>query len=170
MITFFADFKIQEYNIIAIQKPWQNPTVTIILSSYQSNFHLFYKLDGNTQVCFYINNKIDFGSWEVSYSSSDMCCLALTVYAKIKPKLIHIYNIYNSSLILYTSTNSSSTILSVRTAVNIEEKHILLKDFNFYHSYWNGFSRSTQHMAVDSLLKLIEERNLSLTLPQGIIT
>lgn len=59
MIPLLADTRIQNYNIIAIQEPWHNPLAPTTLSSYQSGFYLLYCPEGNTRVCFYINNFID---------------------------------------------------------------------------------------------------------------
>ena len=42
----------------------------------------------------------------------------------------------------------------------------MLNDFNLHHIYWNGRSRPTQHAAADQLLDLINEHNLSFTLPK----
>lgn len=53
--------------------------------------------------------------------------------------------------------------------MNAKGKHILLGDFNLHHFYWSGLSRPTQHMAANQLLELLEEKDLSLTLPRGTI-
>ena len=170
IIPLLADPKAQEYDIIAIQELWQNPAVSTTLSPYQSDFHLLYKPGNDTRVCFYINNKIDSESWEVTYPLADMCSLALTVYSHDEPKIIHIHNIYNPSPVSYTLLDSPLTIPTAKAMVNAEGKHILLGDFNLHHPYWSGPSRPTQHVAADQLLELLEEKNFSLTLPRGTIT
>lgn len=48
MIPLLANPRTQEYDIIAIQEPWRNPTVPTTLNSHQSGFHLLYRPDGNT--------------------------------------------------------------------------------------------------------------------------
>ena len=149
MIPLLADDRAQKYDIIAIQEPWRNPTVPTMLSPHQSGFHLLYRPEGDTRVCFYINDKIDPASWEVTYPSSDMCLLALTVYANDEPKLIHIHNIYNPSPISYSSTDSPSTIPAAKAAIGATGEHILLRDFNLHHPYWSGPSKPTQYAAAD---------------------
>lgn len=106
----------------------------------------------------------------MTYPSSDMCSLALRIYAKDESKLVHIHNIYNPFPISYTSTNSPSTIPAAKIAIEAEGEHILLGDFNLHHPYWSGPSRPTSHAAANQLLELVEEKNLSLTLPKGTIT
>ena len=59
MISLLADKNIQDYDIIAIQKPWCNPSAPTTLSSHQSGFHLLYCLGEDIRVCFYINNFIN---------------------------------------------------------------------------------------------------------------
>ena len=166
MIPLIADPRVQEYDIIAIQELWQNLAVSTTLSLYQSGFYLLYKPGDNTCVCFYINNKIDLGSWEITYLSANMCFLALTVYSHNKPRII---NIYNPSPVLYTSIDSPLTIPTAKAMVNAEGKHILLKDFNLYHLYWSGSSRPIQYAVTKQLLELLEGKNFSLTLPRDTI-
>ena len=59
MLPLLADQNTQDYDIIATQEPWRNPSIPITLSSHQSRFHLLYRLNGDTRVCFYINDTID---------------------------------------------------------------------------------------------------------------
>ena len=170
MIPLLADPRVQEYDVIAIQEPWRNPNMPTTLSSHQSGFHLLYRPGGDTRVCFYINDKINPSSWEVSYPSRDMCSLALSVHTEGKTKLIHIHNVYNPSPISYSSTNSPSTIPEAQHSLESDGEHILLGDFNLHHPYWSGPSRPTQHAAADQLLNLVAEKELSLALPKGTVT
>lgn len=57
MIFLLADLRLQEYDVVAIQKPWKNSYAVITLSLHYSGFHLLYKPEKDTQVCFYINKK-----------------------------------------------------------------------------------------------------------------
>lgn len=58
-ISLLANPRTQDYNIIAVQKPWQNLNALTTLSSYQSRFHLLYRSGEDTRVCFYINTNIN---------------------------------------------------------------------------------------------------------------
>lgn len=59
MIPLLADKNIQDYDIIAIQELWCNPFAPTTLSSHQNSFHFLYQPEGDTHVCFYINDAIN---------------------------------------------------------------------------------------------------------------
>lgn len=85
-------------------------------------------------------------------------------------EMIHIHNVYNPSSTSYSSTKSPLTLpLAELQLANTYAHHILLGDFNLHHLFWNGPSKSTQHAAADKLLEVVDNANLSLTLPKGTI-
>lgn len=170
MISLLADPRLQDYNVIAIQKPWKNPFGATILSSHHSEFHLLYKPRGDTQVCSYVNEKLDPNSWEIDYVSADLCTLKIKVWNSNSASLIHIHNVYNPSPALYLSTESPSTLSKVNDALSIDTvEHILLGDFNLHHPYWSEPSRLTQHAAVDQLLDIIGAANMELIFSPGTV-
>jgi hypothetical protein len=87
-------------------------------------------------------------------------------------KMIHIHNVYNSSLISYTSKNNSFMLSKIMRFIveTLDDHHILLKDFNLQHFFWSDSSRSTQHAATDNLLDIMQNRNLILILSRNSIT
>jgi hypothetical protein len=87
-------------------------------------------------------------------------------------KMIRIHNVYNSSLILYTSKDNSFTLLKIMRFIveAFDDHHILLKDFNLHHFFWSDSSRSTQHVATNDLLDIMQNRNLTLILSKDSIT
>lgn len=170
MIPLLADPKLQDYNVVAIQEPWKNLFGATTLSFHCSGFHLLYKPRGNTQVCLYINERIDPDSWEIEYGSADICTLKIKIQNNNVKSLIYIYNVYNPFPTSYSSTESPSTFLEVEHALNVDAKHILLGDFNLHHPYWSGPSRPTQHAAVNQLLDIISKADIELTLPPSTIT
>ena len=158
MLPLLADPKTQDYDIIAIQEPWRNPSIPTTLSSHQSGFHLLYRPNGDTGVCFYINDTIDPDSWEVEYPSADMCTLKIRMKIGTTSDVIHIHNVYNPSPISYSSIDSPSTLAKVKRQLIAETNHILLGDFNLHHPLWNH----SQHAELEQLLNIIEEANLLL--------
>jgi hypothetical protein len=62
MILLLADSNIQNFDVIAIQESWRNFFVSTTLSFSQSDFHLLYRPDEDTRVCFYVNDKLDTNS------------------------------------------------------------------------------------------------------------
>jgi hypothetical protein len=49
-------------------------------------------------------------------------------------KWINVHNVYNVSLDFYTTRNVLIVIKIVKDCLNDNKEHILLKDFNLYHS------------------------------------
>ena len=170
MIFLLAEKSIQDYNIIAIQEPWRNPSAPITLSFHQSGFHLLYRPGGNTHVCFYINNTINPKSWEVEFLLPDMCTLKIITYTNGVSKLIHIHNVYNPSPLSYGSIDSPFILSVIKEQLNAEAHHILLENFNLHHPFWNDPLKSTYHAMADQLLEIINDKNLSLTLLKGTVT
>jgi hypothetical protein len=173
MISLLADKNFQDYNVIAIQKFWRNLFASISLSSNQNDFHLLYKSKDDIKICFYVNNQINIESWKIEYFTIDFNVLKMIVKEIEKnTKMIRIHNVYNSSLISYTSKNNSFTLSKIMRFIveTFDDQHILLKDFNLHHFFWSDSFRSTQHVATNDLLDIMQNRNLTLTLSRNSIT
>ncbi len=173
MISLLIDDNIQNFDVIAIQKFWRNLFVSITLSFSQSDFHLLYKFGENTKVCFYVNNELNTNSWNVEYSTIDICTLKMKINELDEDSsTIHIHNVYNLSLIFYSSRDSSSTLSKTRKSLvdALTNHHILLEDFNLHHFFWSDSSKSTQHAAANELLDIVKEHDLTLTLFKKFIT
>ncbi len=56
---WLTDDNIQNVDVIAIQELWRNFFVSITLNVSQSDFHLLYKLDEDTRIYFYVNDKLN---------------------------------------------------------------------------------------------------------------
>ena len=121
-------------------------------------------------MCFYVNDLIDTNSWKVEFTSADMCTLKIKTYTEGVMETIHVHNVYNPSPASYSSTDSPTTLPAARSMLTADAHHILLGDFNLHHPFWNSPSRPTQHAAADQLLEIIDDHNLSLTLPKGTVT
>ncbi len=87
-------------------------------------------------------------------------------------KMICIHNVYNSLFISYTMKNNSLTLSKIMLFIveTFDDHHILLENFNFHHLFWSDSSRSTQHVATDNLLDIMQNRNLILILSKNSIT
>ena len=126
MILLLANHRIQKYDIIAIQKSWRNLNNATLLSFHRSDFHLLYKSEADIRVCLYINEKIDFNSWEIEYSSSNICMLKLKITISSKKKMIFVYNVYNFSLTSYSARDSLSILLLATLALKTSNEHYFL--------------------------------------------
>ena len=94
----------------------------------------------------------------------------LKFWLKLVIKMIHIHNEYNSSLTSYVFIDNSFILSMIKHQLQIDMKHVLMKNFNLHHSLWCDSSRFMQHTATNQLLNLIETTNLNLILSQSMIT
>jgi hypothetical protein len=173
MIFLLIDDNIQNFDVIVIQKSWRNFFVSITLSFNQSDFYLFYKFDENTKICFYVNDKLNMNSWNVEYFTIDICTLKIKINdLNEDSSTIHIHNVYNFSLIFYSSRNSSFTFSKTKRSFvdALTNHHILLEMLNLHHFFWSESSKSTQHAAAIELLDIIKKHDLTLTLFKKFIT
>jgi hypothetical protein len=138
MIFLLIDDNIQNFDVIVIQKLWRNFFVSITLNFNQSDFHLFYKFDEDTKVCFYINDKLNTNNWDVEYFTIDICTLKIKINDLDEDSsTIHIHNVYNLSFIFYSSQNSSFTFSKTRKSFvdAFTNHHILFESFNLHHFF-----------------------------------
>jgi hypothetical protein len=173
MISLLVDKNIQDYDVIAIQKFWRNFFASISLSSSQNDFHLLYRSRNDIKICFYVNDQINIKSWKIEYFMIDFSVFKMMIKEiEEDMKMIRIHNVYNSSLISYTSKNNSFTLSKIMKFIveTFDDHHILLKNFNLHHSFWSDSFRSTQHVATDDLLDIMQNRNLTLILSKDSIT
>jgi hypothetical protein len=136
MIFLLTDNNIQNFDVIAIQKFWRNLFVSITLSFSQNNFHLLYKSDEDTRICFYVNDKLNTNNWDVKYLTIDICILKLKIKRLDEnTNMIRIHNMYNSSFVFYASRDNLLTLSIILRFLNdvITNHHVLLRDFNLYH-------------------------------------
>ena len=106
----------------------------------------------------------------MKHFSSNMNTFKLKFWLKSMTKMIHIHNVYNSSLTLYVFIDNSFMLSMIERQLQIDVKHVLMKDFNLHHLLWCDSSRFTQHAATSQLLNLIETMNLNLILSKNMIT
>src|SRR5271168_4181134 len=89
MVPLFEDPRIRDFDIIAVQEPWQNPFYISTYLLSQSSFHVVFPLEGG-RACLYINKRIDLNSWTIAFHSPDLCLITL----QLDNLIIHVYSIY----------------------------------------------------------------------------
>ena len=112
-MPLLEDPSIQDYSLLAIQEPWKNPFLQTSYNPSTSNFSLAYMPHPDTRVAFYINKQIDTSSWEVDFISPDLIHLKLSLTDDLRTRMVHIFNIYNPSPLLYRSISSLLTLLAL---------------------------------------------------------
>jgi hypothetical protein len=142
------------------------------LNNNWNDFHLLYKSKNEIKICFYVNDQINIENWKIEYFMIHLSVFKIIVKKVEKDtKMICIHNVYNSLLISYTSKDNSFTLSKIMRFIvkTFDDHHILLKNFNFHHSFWSDSFRSTQHIATDDLFDIMQNRNLILILSKDLI-
>ena len=85
-------------DIIAIQEPWKNPHHLSTYNPHDSSFHLAFALTEHTQVCFFINKRIDLDTWEIDdHNNPNIATLTIHTYCSPAPIQLQIHNVYSAS-------------------------------------------------------------------------
>ncbi len=153
-MSFLIDSRIKEYDLLTIQKSWRNVCVSTFYNSFNIDFHLFYEDTSNVKICFYVNTRLHVDHWSMNYVFDDVCTIRIKM---TNNKWINVHNVYNVSLNFYTTRSALTIVKTVKDCLNDDEKHILLKDFNLYHSSWSDTTKSIQHDATNQLLNVAQQ-------------
>ena len=145
MTPLLEDPSVKEIDVVAIQEPFRNLINDTTYNPSSSRFHLAYSSDLEARTYFYINKRIETDSQGIIYRGSDLCSLQINIRKRIEleetatstrdlyQKTIQIYNIYNPSLVSYSSTDSLSTIPQLEEALGEDREYIIVGDFNLYY-------------------------------------
>ncbi len=167
MISLLMNSQIREYDILTIQKSWRNVCVSTSYNSFSIDFHFLYEMKENIRMCFYVNTKLNVNNWSIDFVFSNLCTLKFNLNDQ---RIINIYNVYNLSSMFYASGAFLLIIEMTQHRLVIDEKHVLLKNFNLHHLLWSDSIRSTQHTAIDQLIDLLVNKHMNLCLFQKIVT
>jgi hypothetical protein len=96
MIFLLIDSIVKQYDVLIIQKFWQNVCVSTSYNLFNIDFLLIYHNDDDVRICFYVNTKLDVNKWSMNFSFNDVCTLRLRI---VDDRVINIHNVYKSSLI-----------------------------------------------------------------------
>jgi len=64
MAALLEDDKVKDVDVLAIQEPWHNPRNNSSYNPSTSPFHLVYREEEGTRVCFYINKRLNIEQWD----------------------------------------------------------------------------------------------------------
>jgi hypothetical protein len=167
MISLLIDSRIEEYDLLAIQKSWRNVCVSTSYNSFNIDFHLLYQKSRNVRTCFYVSSRLNVNHWFVIFASKNVCFFRIRT---ANDRWINVHNVYSVSSNSYTSMTTLLAIEMMKRRLNDEKKHNVLNDFNLHHFLWSDLARSTQHDATNQLLDVVHQTQLRLTLSSNIIT
>ncbi len=83
---------------------------------------------------------------------------------------VRIHSVYNSSPVSITSTDSSNIINRWVEELMLDEKHIIVDDFNLHHSYWEERRCLNRHAMTNKLIEIFTKKQQNLLLSASIIT
>ncbi|OAT02150.1 uncharacterized protein BDCG_17412 [Blastomyces dermatitidis ER-3] len=161
LASLFQDPRILEYNVLAIQEPRRNPFIATSYHPLKAHFQLTYLDDNATRVCFYINKRIDPGTWSVSHLSKDITTLAIRDPSS--GRNIRVFNVYNE-----VRTDTLSTLAGAIDRLESYKEAIVLGDFNLHHPLWSAAHRQARYGPnAQELLTIIENFQLQLLTVPG---
>ncbi|KAJ6114107.1 hypothetical protein N7512_007552 [Penicillium capsulatum] len=160
LASLFQNPRILEYDVLAIQEPWRNPFTTTSYHPLKEHFQLTYFPHAETRVCFYINKRVDLGSWSVSFMSKDI--ISLKISDSRSNQSIHIFNVYNEV------TSDTLPTLAETIGTLSSDRIVVLGDFNLHHPLWSAdHRRARSGRSVEHLLRIIEDSQLQLLTVPG---
>ncbi|KAK9778919.1 putative Zinc knuckle [Seiridium cardinale] len=168
MATLLRDPIIDNYDIIAIQEPWRNPSSATTHHPAKDRFHLCYPSSeerGPAIVCFFINKKLDHSRWQFRESSRDLCTLSIETGEGAQPPTV-VHNIYNPSP---REDDRSPTLQQQRKSLETHRhgEQIVVGDFNLHHELWGGSDIQAPDRETTELLDLMDDMNLISQLQPG---
>jgi hypothetical protein len=167
MIFLLIDSRIEEYDLLIIQKFWRNVCVSTSYNSFNIDFHLLYQKSKNVRTCFYVNFRLNVNHWSIIFASENVYFFRIRT---ANDRWINVHNVYNVSFNSYASISTLFVIETIKRQLNDEKKHIILKNFNLHHLLWSDSAKSTQHDAIDQLLNVVHQTQLRFTLSSNTIT
>lgn len=172
MASMLRDPRTWEYDILAIQEPWKNPFGVSTHHPCKDRFHLAYPTNidpelGPARACFFVNTRLDRAQWTFKEHTKDLVTLDLRYTERNERQRLHIHNIYREAL--WGDITKSLDLLNHLIDEDPEGQHLVVGDFNLHHSTWGGLEVEGDREA-KQLLTVMDERQLSLLLPQGSVT
>ena len=169
MAPLLRDPTIWDYDVLAIQEPWHNKHNNSTHHPCKDRFHLVYPepTEGeSTRVCFYINSRLNRADWTVQTHSRDLMTLKIQYTEHSQSKRLCIHNVYREAV----RGDTTATLEQLNGLLEDDHwQHIIVGDFNLHHPTWGGLGVEEDPQA-EQLIQMMDERQLSLLLPQGSVT
>ena len=154
-----------DYDIIAVQEPWLHPQLQTSYCPRSCQYDLAFPTEGRARTCILINKRLLPNRW-MTGTSPDYCWIRIET--ETEPMTIH--NIYSETPPSYQTRNWNTPIPRLRDALQQPGQHLIVGDFNLHHPIWGGPDVSRWHTGAELVLELMEEFQLELITPLGLIT
>ena len=83
---------------------------------------------------------------------------------------INIHDIYNLSSINHNEILKKENFFALKQTLCMQNKNVIMNDFNLHHSVWERFLYSRQHLLSNDLLIMMRIINITLLLFWNIVT
>ncbi|PPJ61057.1 hypothetical protein CBER1_07390 [Cercospora berteroae] len=173
MATLLRDAKIGDFDVLAIQEPWNNPFTNTTHHPAKDIFHLCYApndAEGRpTRVCFFVHKQLDHAQWRFDRHSEVICSLTFQFGDDETPRSLEIVNIYNPPR---STENRTSVLPFLRRLLerSTANERMVIGDFNLHHSLWGGEHIVRPDAEAIELIEIMEQNALQSTFPSGTIT
>lgn len=141
MATLLRDPRVMDYDILAIQEPWRNPSMSTTHHPAKAQFHLCYPAvieGGPARVCFFVNKRLDNTKWQFKSHTGDTCSLQIQYELGDQTRgCLHIHNTYNPGQTTEYRESVLPLILTLLETHQLDDQ-IVLGDFNLHHRSWGG--------------------------------
>ncbi len=161
MISFLRDSMIKRFDIIIIQKSWINAYTNIKHHFLKDNHFLFYsdstEMKKNlVRVCMFVIKRIFIENLKYLFDSKDVMIVQIRLH---ESHYLHLHNVYNESNILSFFVIQNLRFVLLKSSSNKHfRNHIIMKDFNIYHSSWSNFTARSNSKSFEMLLLMNEFR------------
>ncbi len=129
--------------------------------------------NNENKICFYLNKRIDSNIWYSTWHFKDVNMIMLQILTdniQITQKVIHIHEVYNSSLKNHKIIYEKKSLSNIEKMLHMSKECILVKDFNLHHFTWERLFYLKQHLLSNDLIEMITNVDASLMLFWDIIT
>jgi hypothetical protein len=145
MVLLLADQGISESTVLAVQDPQQNPHKYTTCNPFNSLFDLFNPPSAKASVCFFVHKSLNQSSYSATFPTPNYSYLCLQSSVK-EARNIMVHNVCRTGSLFPTSSENQppDEPLSVvtheiflhasATLLNAFAHHVLLDNFNIYHS------------------------------------
>lgn len=146
----------REFDIIAVQEPWQNPHVPTTYCPRSCRYRLIYAGDGSRSALF-VHKKHPISSWDAT-ATPDWCSVRFTSEGNETT----VYSVYSP---IPDRPNQWRSPIHHFLTLDRPQRTLLVGDFNLHHPGWDRHERRSH--GVEDLLELSAHWRLDLHTPKG---
>ncbi len=155
MISFLRNSMIKRFDIIIVQESWINAYTNITHHFLKDNHFLFYsnsiEMKKNlVRIYMFVIKRIFIDNLKYLFRSKNVMIVQIRLH---EFHYLHLYNVYNKSNILSSFALQNLRFALLKSSSNEHFKnHIIMKDLNIHHSFWDDFTTKSNSRSLEMLL------------------